>query len=235
MTDVGAAPRTDAEVAAGSGVKPTLVQPRSGTSPASARWKPSRRLTGALLAVALALVVAIAAIALWPRDEARLTGTDLGAQVAPSFTLTDQRGATVSLSDLKGKAVALTFIYTSCPDVCPLIAEKLRWAYDALPADQRDDVALLAVTVDPETDTAAALTAFSEAHQLGDNPDWHALRADRATLEAVWLAYGVYGGSAGIGHTDAVYVIDPQGRERVFMRSDFDAEALVRNLQAVLE
>lgn len=233
MTDAGTAAGT--EKGASSGTTPLLVQPRDSASPLRLRRQSSPRLIWLLLGVVVALVIAIAAVVLWPGNETRLTGTDLGAQVAPDFTLTDQRGETVSLADLEGKAVALTFIYTSCPDVCPLIAEKLRWAYDALPEDQRDDVALLAVTVDPETDTAEALTAFSEAHHLADNPNWHALRGDRATLEAVWMAYGVYGGSSGMGHTDAVYVIDPAGQERVFMRSDFEAEALVHNLKAVLE
>lgn len=53
-------------------------------------------------------------------------------------------------------------------------------------------------------------------------------------LEAVWLAYGVYGGSGGMRYTDADYVIDPAGRDRVFTRADFDPEALVHNLRAVL-
>ena len=222
-----------ADAEARGGARQQLIRPTDGSLPVRSRRRRARFLTWAL--VATALVVAVAVAALWPRGEARLTGTDLGAQVAPDFTLTDQRGETVSLTDLRGKAVALTFVFTSCPDVCPLIAEKLRWAHEALPEEHRDDVALLAVTVDPETDTAAALTAFSAAHQLDDNPSWHALRGDRATLEEVWRAYGVYGGRSGMGHTDAVYVIDPEGRERVFMRSDFEAAALVANLEAVLE
>jgi cytochrome oxidase Cu insertion factor (SCO1/SenC/PrrC family) len=78
------------------------------------------------------------------------------------------------------------------------------------------------------------LHAFSEDHQLAGNPTWHAPRGDREMLEAVWLAYGVYGGSGGMRYSDADYVIDPAGRDRVFTRADFDPEALVHNLRAVL-
>lgn len=54
-----------------------------------------------------------------------LVGTDLGAVPAPDFQLTDERGEPVSLASLRGKAVVLTFLYTSCPDTCPLVATKL--------------------------------------------------------------------------------------------------------------
>lgn len=185
----------------------------------------------------VSLVIAVSFALLWQRSETQLTGTDLGGKAAPGFTLTDHRGETVRLSDLRGQVVALTFIFTSCPDVCPLIAEKLRWTYDSLPEDQRDEIALIAITVDPENDTPDAMAAFSAKHQLADIPNWYALTGDRATLEQVWQAYGIWPGTAaasegsmGMGHTDAVYVIDAEGRERVFMRSDFNAEALATNL-----
>ena len=51
--------------------------------------------------------------------QACLSGNDLGQQPAPDFELTDNRGQPVRLRDFRGKAVVLTFIYTSCPDICP--------------------------------------------------------------------------------------------------------------------
>lgn len=197
--------------------------------------------------------------------EAALTGTDLGAQPAPDFALVDPDGATVRMGDFRGKAVALTFIFTNCPDVCPLTAEKLRETYERLPEGTRDDVALLAVTVDPERDSAAALEAFSAAHGLADNPAWTPLRGERPALEAVWRDYGVFaapaspfdvaGGFAAspvaspiaspgaamggvtpapsVGHTDALIVIDPEGKQRAFLRSDFDPQALADDLETL--
>jgi protein SCO1/2 len=174
-----------------------------------------------------------------------LTGTDLGKTPAPDFSLTDQRGDTVRLGDLRGKAIVLTFIYTHCPDVCPLTAENLRATDALLPAAERDRVELLAVTVDPDRDTNAALEAFSAEHRLADNPRWHALRGDRSTLAAVWAAYAIDPGAmramatpegaVTLAHTDAVYVIDPQGRERVLLHSNLSPPALAHDLARLLD
>jgi protein SCO1/2 len=181
-----------------------------------------------------------------------LTGADLGGRAAPDFTLVDQRGDTIQLSALRGKAVALTFIYTRCPDICPATAEHFREAYQALTPTQQARVALLAVTVDPDRDDRAALQAFSAEHGLAANPAWHALTGSRAVLAPIWRAYGVDPGAMGmvspsstvgtvgpaamptLAHTDAVYVIDPRGRERMLAHSDLDPAALARDLVAVL-
>jgi protein SCO1/2 len=181
-------------------------------------------------------------------DAPALARTQLDERPAPDFTLTDHRGEVVSLSDFRGQAVALTFIYTHCPDVCPLTAENLRTAYELLPEDIRDDVALLAVTVDPARDTQQALQQFSALHGLADNPYWFALRGDPETLTQVWRDYGIYPGMShatpagtsapsvggGEGHTDALYFIDPAGRERAFLRSSTPPQDIAANLTAML-
>src|SRR6266536_6695405 len=58
-------------------------------------------------------------------NQSALQGTDLGGTIAPDFKLTDQFGKTITLSQFKGKPTILTFLYTHCPDQCPLTAEKL--------------------------------------------------------------------------------------------------------------
>jgi protein SCO1/2 len=58
-------------------------------------------------------------------SSAPLKGTDLGKASAPDFRLTDQSGRAVSFAGRRGRVVVLTFLYTHCPDECPLIAEKL--------------------------------------------------------------------------------------------------------------
>jgi protein SCO1/2 len=176
-----------------------------------------------------------------------LIGTELDGRLAPDFTLTDHRGQDVRLTDFRGKAVVLTFVYTSCPDICPLIAENLRIAHELLPEDARDDVALLAVSLDPARDTPRALRDFSAVHRLADNPSWFALRGDPAALQQVWQDYGMYPGTGpatpgssiattggGEGHTDGIYLIDPEGRERVFMRSSATSQEIAGNLAALL-
>ncbi len=184
-------------------------------------------------------------------------GIALDGRPAPDFTLTDQRGDIVALSDLPGKAVALTFIYTNCPDICLLTAQHLRQAYETLPASTRDRVALVAVTVDPGHDTPARLSAFTREQGLSGIPTWYALTGQPDDLKEVWQAYGIDPGTmllrsaqhqhvtadeniaaspaapgdvATLAHTDAVYLIDPNGRERAFGRSDADASALANTL-----
>ncbi len=209
------------------------------------------------LAVGGMLLALFAVLVVRSGGKPSLVGTDLGKRPAPNFMLIDQRGQTVRLSDLSGKAVALTFIYTNCPDVCPATARSFRAAHEQLPPELRDEVAFVAVALDPARDTQAALQAFSAQHGLADNPNWYALRGDPATLDAVWRTYGIYPGTSptatpvhrhdsvresasplpggGIGHTDAVYLIDPDGRERVLMRAYVDPGVLAANLKALVD
>jgi protein SCO1/2 len=206
-----------------------------------------------LTSIALALAVVLSGCG---GGGTALTGTDLEKHPAPDFALTDQRGQHFQLSDLQGKAVALTFIYTNCPDICPLTAEHFNAAYQQLPEDARDNVALVAVTVDPAHDNIAALQEFSVKHGLANNPNWYALTGDHATLTEVWSDYGINSGgttehgdhdTAGttensgaaspkdmLPHTDAIYIIDPQGNERVLMRSDSGSQAIAANLEALV-
>ena len=66
----------------------------------------------------------------------KLAGTELGATDAPDFTLTDGvSGRAVSLSSQRGQVVALTFLYTTCPDVCPLTATRFKAAQADLGGD----------------------------------------------------------------------------------------------------
>jgi protein SCO1/2 len=218
-----------------------MDQPRTGVEGRSAR-----RIALPVVILAASAVGAVAAFFVargMGDDEPALVGTDLGKAPAPDFALTDQRGAPVRLADLRGRVVVLTFIYTHCPDVCPLTAEDLRATDALLPADVRDRVVLLAVTVDPDRDTSAALRAFSAEHRLADNPRWHALRGDRAALAAVWAAYAIDPGAmlsmatpadaSTLAHTDAIYVIDRDGRERVLLHSSLAPAALAKDLRAL--
>ncbi len=185
----------------------------------------------------------------------KLTGTSLDKTPAPDFTLTDQNGKTVTLSSLRGNVIALTFIYTHCTDICPLIAQKFHTAYQDLSPSVQQHVKLLAVTVDPARDDQAALEKFSEAHELANNPNWHAMTGNKATLESVWKAY--YIDASGMtaedqvhshaadasptptvagappAHTDAIFIIDKDGNERVLMRSSVDPKDIAANLKTL--
>src|SRR4051812_7000627 len=175
-------------------------------------------MLGAMRRVITALAIFIA-LACTPAA-ARLSGTDLGSHEAPDFTLVDgMSGDTVTLSSLRGNVVALAFLYTRCPDVCPLTAAQFRAAQRQLGADA-GRVRFVAVSVDPEGDTPAAVKEFSLAHDLREN--WRYLVGPRAALAAVWAAYGVGAFDQGmtVSHNDAIYIIDAKGREREIVHSD---------------
>jgi protein SCO1/2 len=165
----------------------------------------------------------------------QLAGTDLGATDAPDFTLTDgMTGRAVTLSAQRGQLVALTFLYTTCPDVCPLTASRFRAAQSELQADA-GRVTFIAVSVDPDGDTPKAVREFSAAHGLASN--WYYLVGGRAQLAPVWAAYGigVQAGSTTVTHNDAVYLIDGRGRERVLLHSEDLATDLTKDLKALLK
>lgn len=172
-----------------------------------------------------------------------LSGTDLGGTPAPAFSLIDQTGTTVSLAGLRGRVVTVSFLYTSCPDICPLTAGKLAQAYQQLSGPEQQRTALVAITVDPERDTPDRRSAFARAHGLDGALAF--LGADRTLLAPIWLAYGVAverdaSGSATavsntISHTAATYLIDQDGREReLLIDQDFTADRLAQDVRILL-
>ncbi|MGH2468750.1 MAG: SCO family protein [Chloroflexota bacterium] len=191
----------------------------------------------------LALAVALAAAALLIRarqQPAAGAGTTLGLSPATPFMLTDQNGQRVSLSQFRGEPVVLTFLYTSCPDVCPLIADKLHQTYNLL-GGRASHVGILAITTDPAHDDRAAAVRFSQEH--GMTGRWHFLLGSPAQLAPLWKDYyiGVSpiasdapSGSGSVMHSDAVYVIDRSGRERTLYGADFEPKLLAHELEGLL-
>jgi protein SCO1 len=93
-------------------------------------------------------------------------------QNAPAFTLQDAQGRTVSLEDLRGKVVVLHFIYTSCPDVCPLHAERVAEIQEMVNrTPTRELVQFVSITTDPERDTPEVMRQYGSAHGL-DPINW---------------------------------------------------------------
>ena len=116
-------------------------------------------------------------------------GTELtGANPASPFRLQNQFGDHVALNDLKGNVVVLTFLYTNCPDACPIITDAMRNAYDALGLDAQR-TAFVAITVDPARDTVEEVNRYSEGK--GMLHKWSFLTGNEEELAPVWRAYYV--------------------------------------------
>lgn len=106
---------------------------------------------------------------------------------APDFTLKNQRGEEVSLSDYEGKVVIVAFIYTSCPDVCLIISANLDYVQENL-GESSDKVEILSITIDPARDTVPHL--YEWTNTMGY--EWDHLTSDRASsIRAVWDNWNV--------------------------------------------
>jgi protein SCO1/2 len=210
----------------------------------SMSWRLASRLSVVTLALLVVLVVAIyslhnntsAPAANTPGiQDSGLQGTDLDSTAAPDFRLKDQFGKQVSLSQFKGRPTVVTFLYTHCPDVCPVVADKLHLVVQALGKDA-PHVAILAVSMDPKGDTVSAALNFSKVHKLVNS--WHFLVGTLNQLSPVWSNYTVdaqAATSAGtVTHSTFVYVIDKQGRERVLLDNDFTPLQLTSDLKVLL-
>jgi protein SCO1/2 len=91
---------------------------------------------------------------------------------APDFTLRDADGHTVRLADFRGKVVVLHFIYTHCPDVCPLHAERIAQIQAMMKeAHMQDRVEFITITTDPSRDTPDVMREYGKAHGL-DPANW---------------------------------------------------------------
>jgi len=91
---------------------------------------------------------------------------------APDFTLQDAEGRAVALEDLRGKVVVLHFVYTSCPDVCPLHAERVSVIQAMVnQTPMRELVQFVTITTDPEHDTPEVMRDYGPAHGL-DPINW---------------------------------------------------------------
>jgi protein SCO1/2 len=152
---------------------------------------------------------------------------------APDFALTDQTGKTVRLSEFRGEPVAITFVYTRCPDAtaCPMTMAKFAKLNAALTREKRGR--LLAVTVDPENDTPAVLADY--AKKIGADPArWKFLTGDPKALARVAESFGVlyYKDHGKIVHSQAVAVVDPEGKlATIYYGPDWEPEQILKDLE----
>jgi protein SCO1/2 len=156
---------------------------------------------------------------------------------APPFVLTSQDGKQVALADLRGKVVAVAFIYTGCPDICPLLTDKMARVQDALGAAFGAKVAFVSITLDPEHDTPAVLKDYAQA--WGAKPDgWLFLTGSAAAVRDVTRRYGVFflkKGDGSVDHTQLTSLVDAKGEMRVqYLGARFDPEEFRHDLLSLV-
>ena len=190
------------------------------------------------------LLAALAALTLmggWPvLVAAHPAGRDARlSKIGPAhdFTLTRQDGTRLSLGDLRGKVVVLTFIYAACVDTCPLLTAKMATLQQRLGKDFGPNVFFVSVTVDPQRDTPAALKRYADGH--GANPaGWAFVTGSPEEIREVARRYGIYykkGERGDVDHTFLTSIIDPRGILRVqYLGVRFDPDEMLRDLRSLL-
>ena len=179
------------------------------------------------------------ALAACSPDGPKFKSTDLtGAEFGRELALTGHDGRPRTLADFRGKAVVLFFGYTYCPDVCPTTLADMAGVIKTLGKDA-ERVQVLFVTVDPERDTHEVLAQYVpafDARFLGLYGD--AAATQRAAKEFK-IFYEKRAGSSpssySVDHSAQSYVIDPQGRLRLFVRQDRISQDLGDDLRVLLE
>ena len=188
-----------------------------------------------------AVLILLAAFS-WPtdvlghdsRDNQRLS--KIGP--APEFTLTQQDGKRLALKELRGKVLAITFIFASCADTCPLLTAKLASLRDRLGPDFGSRVYFLSITVDPDRDTPEVLKRYAEAYKA-NLAGWAFLTGANAEIREVAKRYGIYYKKTPRGdvdHTFLTSLVDQNGTLRVqYMGVRFDPDEMLRDLRSLVK
>jgi protein SCO1 len=153
----------------------------------------------------------------------RAEGVFSPAAPAPPLALHNYLGQPVNISSYRGRAVLVTFLYTNCPDVCPLITASLHATLELLgPRSSR--VQIIAVSVDPRGDTSKAVAAFLARHKMTGRMLY--LTGSAHELARVWKAWGV--GSERdaqqpqfVNHSGLVYGISASGKRTTVYAANF--------------
>jgi protein SCO1/2 len=156
---------------------------------------------------------------------------------APPFALTSQDGKAVTLAGLHGKVVALTFIYTACPDICPTLTQKMAQVQDELGANFGPKIIFVSITLDPENDTSQVLKEYAQLFEA--KPEgWVFLTGSLDAIRDVARRYGVFfdGKPDGsVDHTQLTTLIDAEGQMRVqYLGARFDPEEFRHDLISLI-
>jgi protein SCO1/2 len=184
-----------------------------------------------------ALLVLLAAACGQPSTQ-KFQLTDVtGANFGKSLALTDHSGKPRTLADFKGKVVVIFFGFTQCPDVCPTTLAQMGKVVKELGADG-DKVQVLFVSVDPERDTRELLKQYTTAF----HPSFLGLSGDAEATARAAKEFKIYvqkqpakGGGYTVDHSAGTFILDQQGRLRLFAQHGAGAPVLLGDIRTLLK
>ncbi len=127
----------------------------------------------------------------------------------------DQFGAFTALDRYKGQPVLVTMFYTSCPHVCPLLISTIKLTESKLSAEERADLRVLTISIDPERDTPEKLRETLERHSV-DSARWSMTRSQASDLRTIAGVFGVRYKQLPDGefnHTTRIILLDREGAQ----------------------
>lgn len=162
----------------------------------------------------------------------------INTKLGGDFELTSTVAERGRLSDFKGKVVLLNFGYTSCPDICPMVLNRMAAVMNELDED-RARVQPVFITFDPERDTPERMAKYLK--YFGD--DFIGFTGSQEALAAVARQYGVIAiaqksdSAAGTlyTHSDYIYLLDQQGRVRALFAKSDSIDKMVDDVESLLE
>jgi protein SCO1/2 len=174
------------------------------------------------------------------RMRARERYVEIVDRPAPDFALQDPKGRRVALADFRGKVVVLNFIYTHCPDVCPLHSEKIVEIQEKVNrTPMRDLVRFVTITTDPASDTPEIMNSYSRTHGLSP-VNWVFLTSSAETPEqtrSIAKSFGLKFTLAKDGyqmHGLVTHLIDKSGNLRArYHGLKFDPTNMVVHINAL--
>jgi len=160
-----------------------------------------------------------------------------GASFGKDFALTDHNGQRRTLADFKGKVVTLFFGFTHCPDVCPTTLGEMAVVMKELGADA-GRLQVLFVTVDPERDTAEVLKRYVPAFHpsfLGLTGNTEDIARTAKEFKIFFQKQNLPNGGYTMDHSAGTYILDGEGRLRLFAQYGIGAPALLHDIRLLLK
>ena len=171
------------------------------------------------------------------------------------FSLIKPDGNLTNLSDYEGQVLVVSFIYSRCPDVCPIVSSNLRWLSQELAGDYETNFSIISVTVDPWWDTQNVLGEYADQRNLS----WPHLTGDLESLEPIWESFhvglqtytnvsnetneGDSNNTSGrhhpdylVDHSTATIIIDKEHKQRVRWNDlDWEPTLFAEDVQQLME
>jgi protein SCO1/2 len=222
-----------------------MVEHSEPVPPAGRRGLALRRRDIAVLAVALVVLGVLLYLLIRPAGRTGINGSAVSSShgayaglaetrplPAPPLRLDNYLGAPFNLASYRGKAVFVTFLYTHCPDVCPVITSHLHTAITQMSAAERREVAIVAVSVDPRGDTPKTVAQFLQNHEMTGRMQY--LLGSAAVLGRVWRDWGVSSSPQTqnpelVAHSALIYGISAHGKVTVIYPENFSPSEIVHD------